>query len=133
MCLDCFALVLCHLWSHLKTSVPGQSQAQYLKCPEIQQNKQQVCGGVALEQGYLFPSPCPALAEQHLDFWELPPSLEGRYQINKSCPALGWFFVRSRCMCQVTAMTGWLGVPDLAVVSLHASLVWDGIIIPCWG
>lgn len=67
---------LFHLWSHLKqdglgckTSVPGQSQAQYLKWPEIQQNTQQVCSGT----GQPFPSPCPALAEQPLDFWEFHP------------------------------------------------------------
>lgn len=44
-------------------------------------------------------------------------------------------------MCVVATVTGWFGVTDRAVVSLHASLMylgwdgmgWDGSVLPCCG
>lgn len=153
MCLDYFALVvlvfrgLWHLWSHLKQdelgckmSMPSQSQtwAAPNSVLEVARNPTEQAaglGGVALKQSNLFPPPAqPWLSSTwifgnfHL-LWRAGTLIN----INQCCPALGWFCVRSWCKCQGTTMTGWPGVPDLAVPFLHPWCAWDGIIIPCWG
>lgn len=149
MCLDCFALLLlffrglCHLWSHLKQDELGcktwlcQARAklgqllQYFKWPEVQQNKQQVWG-VLLWSRVTFSLTLPSLGLTTPGFLGTS-TLCGSQVLYQCCPALGWFCVTRRLMCQVTT-TGWLGVPGLAVVPfMHPRCAWIGIIITCWG